>query len=59
MVHHELYVEIIDITQEEFDELQEMQEQNPPFRFSLQSARNMGSDQTRLRPPGGQKPPLC
>jgi len=34
MVHYRQEVEVIEITQEDFDELRELQEQNPPFRFS-------------------------
>ena len=34
MAHYRHEVEVIEITQEEFDDLRELQEQNPPFRFS-------------------------
>ena len=34
MAHYRHDVEVIVITREEFDDLRELQEQNPPFRFS-------------------------
>ncbi len=56
MIHYRHEVEVIEITREEFDDLREMQEQNPPFRFSCDPQRvwlsiKQGYDQPEDRAP--------
>lgn len=56
MAHYRHEVEVIEITQEEFDGLRELQEQNSPFRFSCSPegvwlSVKQGYDQREIRGP--------
>ena len=56
MAHYRHEVEVIEISQEDFDYLRELQEQNPPFRFSCNQWKvwltvKVGFNQPEDRPP--------